>query len=295
MLPQPRAGLRTARNLSASGDVTLNDVATAGITLGTLEADANVIITAAGNTAITNDAALALQGTVTGTLDATATTGGITDSSNLSASGDVTLNDVATAGITLGTLEADANVIITAAGNTAITNDAALALQGTVTGTLDATASAGGITDSSNLSASGDVTLNDVATAGITLGTLEADANVILTAAGNTAITNDAALALQGTVTGTLDATATTGGITDSSNLSASGNVTLNDVATAGITLGTLEADANVIITAAGNTAITNDAALALQGTVTGTLAMLRQRRAGLRTAPTYQPVAMSP
>ena len=73
--------------------------------------------------------------------------------------------------------------------------------------------------------------------AGITLDTLEADANVILTAAGNTAITNDAALALQGAVTGTLAATATTGGITDSSNLSATGNVTLNDVATAGITL----------------------------------------------------------
>ena len=68
-----------------------------------------------------------------------------------------------------------------------------------------------------------------MATAGITLDTLEADANVILTAAGDTAITNDAALALQGAVTGTLAATATTGGITDSSNLSAR-NVTLNDV-----------------------------------------------------------------
>ena len=143
-----------------------------------------------------------------------------------------------------GYFEADANVILTAAGNTAITNDAALALQGAVTGTLAATATTGGITDSSNLSATGNVTLNDVATAGITLDTLEADANVILTAAGDTAITNDAALALQGAVTGTLAATATTGGITDSSNLSATGNVTLNDVATAGITLDTLEADA---------------------------------------------------
>ena len=156
------------------------------------------------------------------------------------------------------------NVILTAAGNTMITNDAALALQGAVTGTLAATATTGGITDSSNLSATGNVTLNDVATAGITLDTLEADANVILTAAGNTAITNDATLALQGVVTEPRY-TATTGGITDSSNLSATGNVTLNDVATVGITLDTLEADANVILTAAGNTAITNDAALALQ------------------------------
>ena len=149
----------------------------------------------------------------------------------------------------------------------------------TVGGTISVTATAGGITDSATIAVTGDLTLNDVATAGITLDTLEADANVILTAAGDTAITNDAALALQGAVTGTLAATATTGGITDSSNLSATGNVTLNDVATAGITLDTLEADANVILTAAGNTAITNDAALALQGAVTGTLAAHRNHR----------------
>ena len=192
----------------------------------------NVILTAAGDTAITNDAALALQGAVTGTLAATATTGGITDSSNLSATGNVTLNDVATAGITLDTLEADANVILTAAGNTAITNDAALALQGAVTGTLAATATTGGITDSSNLSAAGMLPLNDVATHGITLDTLEADANVILTAAGNTAITNDAALALQGAVVGTLAATATTGGITDSDTLISVGFYIESDVRT---------------------------------------------------------------
>jgi hypothetical protein len=57
-----------------------------------LEADANVIITAAGNTAITNDAALALQGTVTGTLDATATTGDITDVGILTVSGATTIS-----------------------------------------------------------------------------------------------------------------------------------------------------------------------------------------------------------
>ena len=55
------------------------------------------------------------------------------------------------------------------------------------------------------------MTLNDVAQAGITLDTLQADANVILTSAGNTALTNDATLNLEGTVTGTLAAIATTG------------------------------------------------------------------------------------
>ena len=236
-----------------SGAVTLKAGSSGGQTFG------NIVFVDSGaidfDSAASADGDLFLDGgtdnTVGGTLSVTATAGGITDSATIAVTGDLTLNDVATAGITLDTLEADANVILTAAGNTAITNDAALALQGAVTGTLAATATGGGITDSSNLSATGNVTLNDVATAGITLDTLEADANVILTAAGNTAITNDAALALQGAVTGTLAATATTGGITDSSNLSATGNVTLNDVATAGITLDTLEADANVILTAA--------------------------------------------
>ena len=81
----------------------------------------------------------------------------------------------------------------------------------TIGGTLSATATTGGITDSGNVSVVGNVTLNDVAQAGITLDTLQADANVILTSAGNTALINDATLNLEGTVTGTLAATATTG------------------------------------------------------------------------------------
>jgi trimeric autotransporter adhesin len=266
-------GITDSGTLSVTGDVTLNDVALVGITLDTLAADSNVIITAGGDTAITNDTALNLEGTVTGTLAATATTGGITDSGTLSVTGDVTLNDVALVGITLDTLAADSNVIITAGGDTAITNDTALNLEGTVTGTLAATATTGGITDSGTLSVTGDVTLNDVALVGITLDTLAADSNVIITAGGDTAITNDTALNLEGTVTGTLDATATTGGITDSGTLSVTGDVTLNDVALVGITLDTLAADSNVIITAGGDTAITNDTALNLEGTVTGTLA----------------------
>ena len=85
------------------------------------------------------------------------------------------------------------------------------------------------------------------------LDTFQADSNVILTAAGNTAVTNDTALNLQGVVTGTLSATAITGGITDSGILSVTGNATFNDVALAGITLDTLQADANVVLTAAEN------------------------------------------
>ena len=175
---------------------------------------------------------------------ATATTGGITDSSNLSATGSVTLNDVATAGITLDTLEADANVILTAAGDTAITNDAALALQGAVTGTLNVT-SGGAITQNGSIDAD--------STASFTAG-----ANAItLTDAGNdfsgavslsNSGTNDVALtdtnALDlGTVSVGQDLTVTTGGdLTDSGAITVAGlgtivstgqNINLGDSTTA--------------------------------------------------------------
>ena len=182
--------------------------------------------------------------TVGGTLSVTATAGGITDSATIAVTGDLTLNDVATAGITLDTLEADANVILTAAGNTAITNDAALALQGAVTGTLNVT-SGGAITQNGSIDAD--------STASFTAG-----ANAItLTDAGNdfsgavslsNSGTNDVALtdtnALDlGTVSVGQDLTVTTGGdLTDSGAITVAGlgtivsisqNINLGDSTTA--------------------------------------------------------------
>jgi len=201
--------------------VTLNDVATAGITLDSLAADSTVALTAAGNTAIVNDTALSLQGTVTGTLAATATTGGISDSGTLSATGAVTLTDTATAGIDLGTLEADSNVALAAAGDTAITNDSALALEGTVTGTLDLT-TGGAVTDSGALSVSGattigatgfDVTLDAAASDFETISVT--GANVTLADADNVDLATT-------TASGTLNVTAG-GAVTDVGDLSVAG------------------------------------------------------------------------
>ncbi|MCC1496990.1 hypothetical protein, partial [Alcanivorax sp. 1008] len=226
--------------------VTLNDVALAGITLDTLEADSNVIITAGGDTAITNDAALNLEGTVTGTLDATATTGGITDSGALSVTGDVTLNDVALAGITLDTLEADSNVIITAGGDTAITNDAALNLEGTVTGSLDATATTGGITDSNTLIVTVSADFN--AQAGIVLSDLQATDIAADTASGAIDITNDSAAAT--TVT-----SLTTTGADISFTQTGAGVPTFTTVTTDGVGTISLTADAGLSVDGAVSTA----------------------------------------
>ena len=77
-------------------------------------------------------------------------------------------------------------------------------------------------------------------------------------------------MALQGTVTGTLGATATTGGISDSGTLSISGTSSFTDSADAGIDLGTLQSDGAVTVSG-GATTIVNDSALALQGTVLAT------------------------
>jgi len=182
--------------------------------------------------------------TVGGTLSVTATAGGITDSATIAVTGDLTLNDVATVGITLDTLEADANVILTAAGDTAITNDAALALQGAVTGTLNVT-SGGAITQNGSIDADSTASFTSGANA-ITLTNAGNDFSgaVSLSNSGtnDVALTDSNALDL-GTVTVGQNLTVTTGGdLTDSGAITVAGlgtvvstgqNVTLGDSTTA--------------------------------------------------------------
>ena len=160
-------------------------------------------------------------------------------------------------------------------GATTIVNDSALALQGTVTGNLAATASAGGISDSGTLSISGTSSFTDSADAGIDLGTLQSDGAVTVSG-GATSIVNDSALALQGTVTGTLGATASAGGISDSGTLSISGTSSFTDSADAGIDLGTLQSDGAVTVSG-GATSIVNDSDLELQGNVASRLVVASQ------------------
>ena len=110
------------------------------------------------------------------------------------------------------------------------------------------------MTDSGNVSVVGNVTLNDVAQAGITLDMLQADASVILTSAGNTALINDSGLNLEGAVTGTLAAIATTGNITDSNILTVSGTTTATTSAANGtIDFGTLASTGAVSLNTNGS------------------------------------------
>ena len=118
-----------------------------------------------GTTTIDNDSALALQGTVTGNLAATAG-GGIQIVQHLSITGTSSFTDTADAGITLDTLQSDGAVTVDG-GATTIDNDSALALQGTVTGNLVVT-SGGANSDSAALAVTGTSSFTDTADAGIT-------------------------------------------------------------------------------------------------------------------------------
>ena len=261
-------GISDSAVLDVTGTSSFTDSADAGINLGTLQSNGAVTVDG-GATTIVNDTALKVEGTVTGTLNVTATSGGISDSGTLTISGEASFTDTDGTGINLGTLAADSIVAVNG-GNVEIVNDSLLKLQGNVVGTLYATATTGGISDSGILAISGTSTFTDVENAGIDLGTLQADSTVTVSG-GNVALVNDAVLTLQGTATGTLSATATTGGISDTASLEVADVATFTDADNAGINLGTLKADSTVIVYG-GDTSIVNDAALALKGSLSGTL-----------------------
>lgn len=256
-------GITDSDDLIVVGNASFIDIEDAGIVLDTLQADAKVIIDG-GDTTLVNDTALSLEGLVEGVLNATATTGGITDSGNLMIVGNASFTDTADAGIVLNTLRADANVIIDG-GNTMIINDSALNLEGLVEGTLNVTAAAGGITDSGNLAVTGDASFIDKANAGIVLDTLQADAKVIVEG-WDTTLVNDTALSLEGLISGDLDATATTGSITDSGLLKVDGDATFT--ANSGITLDNFQIQ-GIISVNGGNSLLTHNGALTIAGDLT--------------------------
>ena len=218
--------------------------ADADIELGTLAATGPVTLSTvgtSGDASVVNANGLALQGTVNGNLDATATTGSLTDSDLLTVTGSSHFTtSQSDADIELGTLTATGPVTLSTfgtSGDASVVNATALALQGTVNGNLDATATTGNLTDSDLLTVTGSSNFTtSQSDADIDLGTLAATGPVTLSTAGTTGdatVVNATALALQGTVNGNLAATATTGNLTDSGNITVTGTshfTTPNDV-----------------------------------------------------------------
>ena len=202
------------------------------IDLGNLDSTGSVDVStngASGDVTITNAGQLVLNAsTVGGALDISATTGGISDAGVLEVTGNVTLNDVAQVGVVLDTLETDGNVIVSSSGDLTIVNDTVLNLQGSITGMLDATATAGGITDSDELNVTGATTFTTASGSNIILDTSNntfGGAVSFVASTGNLAdvtIVDDTLLDLQGlTIGGNLNATGA--GLTQSGVLSIGG------------------------------------------------------------------------
>jgi len=254
------------------------DVDDKSITLDQLASTGAVTVTTQGTAAhVTIDNTttdLSVQGSVAGDLEVTASAGGISDSALLSATGNITVIDTANAGITLDTLAADGNVIVTG-GNTVIVNDTALAIQGSISGTLSATATTGAISDSGNLVVSGLGTLN-AGTNAVTLGDSETTTFGSLNVTGGAVSANLASgTDLAGVSASSLNLT-TAGDITDSGNINVSGAATFNsgtNVITLGDATGEMTAFDSLTITG-GAVAITEDGATTLSSANVGSLAL---------------------
>ncbi|MDF1628152.1 MAG: filamentous hemagglutinin N-terminal domain-containing protein, partial [Alcanivoracaceae bacterium] len=203
--------------ITVSGDANILDVTGTAITLG---GGTYNIINARASTSVEQAAALVAQFT-----NIYATAADVDTTLNLAGNdfGAVNLFETGVGSthrnVAFDDDTGNMNILGTTVGATSLTANSvgALDLRGGTFGTLSATG--GTITQVSPgapLVVTGTSSLTSAGIINLTLADNDFGGAVTVTAGGNTAITNSAALSLQGTVTGTLDATATTGGITDS-------------------------------------------------------------------------------
>jgi len=198
--------------------------------MGTLAVDGTVAVTTngTGNATVVNDAGLNFAAsTVGGALNATATTGNMTDSGALAITGTTTLATSANnATIALDTTTNAFTGAVTITTNDNSGTDADVTIDGGTTALILATSTidgdltvrsgnASGITDSGTVTVGGNLAATTDANSGvIDMGTLAVDGTVALTTngSGNATVVNDADFTLVDSIVGgKLSATATTG------------------------------------------------------------------------------------
>ena len=219
----------TTGDITDSGVVTVSGMAQfdapAGlIDLGDLDVTGTIGLTSLTSATIVNTTAVDLSASTVGTdLDATATTGDVTDSGTITVSGDACFT--ATVGaIDLDQLAVTGSIGLTS-GTTATVVTTSVDLKTSNVGTdLDVTATTGNITDSGVVTVGGMAQL-DAAAGLIDLGDLDVTGTIGLTSLTSATIVNTTAVDLATSTVGTdLDATATTGDVTDSGTITVSGD-----------------------------------------------------------------------
>jgi filamentous hemagglutinin family protein len=215
------------------------------ITLNNANQFAGAVSLTGANVAVTDAAGLILGATTaTGTLAATATTGNISQTGALSVAGASTFTGANGVSITL---DQSANVLtgivsfVASAGNlgsVTLVDTTAVDLQAlTLSGNLSVT-SGGAVTDSGVLTIGGTTTISAVGQ-NITLDSANLFTGAVSLKGANVAVTDAAGLLLgTTTATGTFDATANSGNITQSGAISVTGASTFTAANGANITLG---------------------------------------------------------
>ncbi|MEL7498550.1 MAG: hypothetical protein AAFN77_13135 [Planctomycetota bacterium] len=263
------AGILDSGSVTVGGDACFDSADS--IVLDDLNVTGSIGLTVVNNATLVNATTIDFKAsTVGGNLDATATTGDVTDSAAVIVGGDACFE--ATAGsINLDLLDVTGSIGLVAATSATIVNTTAVDLKATTVGTdLDVTATTGDVTDSAAVIVGGDACFE--ATAGaINLDQLDVTGSIGLVAATSATIVNTTAVDLKATTVGTdLDVTATTGDVTDSAAVIVGGDACFE--ATAGaINLDQLDVTGSIGLVAATSATIVNTTAVDLKATTVGT------------------------
>ncbi|MFK7767220.1 MAG: hypothetical protein AB8B55_08355 [Mariniblastus sp.] len=220
---------------TSSGDITDTSTITVGgtaeftatagaIDLGDLDVTGAIGLNSSGDATVINTSAVDLSAsTVGGDLDVTATTGDITDSGAINVTGMGQFTAIAGA-INLDQLDITDSIGLASTGDATIVDASDLDLKASnVGGNLDATATAGDITDSATVTVAGTAQFN-AADGLIDLGDLDVTGSIGLTSLTSATVVNTTAVDLSTSNVGTdLEVTATTGDITDSGTVTVGG------------------------------------------------------------------------
>ncbi|MFN0132115.1 MAG: beta strand repeat-containing protein, partial [Phycisphaerales bacterium] len=231
-------GITDSGAVAVTGATTLTASGTGGtINVNQIASVGGFSLNSSDDATITTAGAMQLNtSTVGGDLAATATTGTITDTGTIAVTGMTTLNAIGAGGaINVDQLASTGAVGLNTIGNATVVNAGALDLKASTVGMdLSATSTNGGITDSGTVTVAGNAAFN--AASGISdanLDTLAIAGQVFLSIARDAFITNASDLTLGlGTVGRNLNATATTGILTDGDVLTVGGTASFATQAT---------------------------------------------------------------
>ena len=258
-------------NIDVDGNLSVSATgAGSSITMDQLDVAGTIGLTSTTSATIVNTTGVDLDTSVIGTdLDVTATTGDITDASSVTVSGNAQFTST-TGLINLDNLDVTGSIGVDSSTSSTLVNvgDVDLSLSNVGT-TLDVTSTTGSITDSGVISVGGDACFDSADS--LDLDSLNVTGSIGLTVVNNATLVNATAIDFKASnIGGNLDATATTGDITDSDAVVVGGDACF-EATTGAINLDQIAITGSIGVVAATTTDIVHATAVDLKASNVGT------------------------